>query len=87
LVVFVSAFYYNFIAYTKEISCLNIHDCPFVQLWDLDSILQDTKNTQTNETGMIDSDDDEMELDNNPSKFSKGKTWFTMDVNVIDVLH
>lgn len=52
---------------------MNIHDCPFVQLWDLDSILQDTKNAQTNETGTIDSDDDEMELDNDPSKLSRGK--------------
>jgi len=43
-----------------------------VQLWDLDTILQDTKNTQTNETGAIDSDDDEMELDNDHSKLSRG---------------
>jgi len=46
-----------------------------VQLWDLDSILQDTVNTQTNETGVVDSDSDgdEMELDKDSSKLSKGK--------------
>ncbi|BAT91115.1 hypothetical protein LR48_Vigan08g189800 [Vigna angularis] len=47
------------------------HD-QMLKLWDLDSILQDTKNTQTNETGAIDSDDEEMELDNDPSKLSRG---------------
>ena len=73
LIVCVSVFYYNFIAYRN--CCLNILDCPFVQLWDLDSILQDTVNTQTNETGVVDSDSDgdEMELDKDSSKLSKGK--------------
>ncbi|XP_027911045.1 WD repeat-containing protein 55 isoform X2 [Vigna unguiculata] len=47
------------------------HD-QMLKLWDLDTILQDTKNTQTNETGAIDSDDDEMELDNDHSKLSRG---------------
>ncbi|ESW03612.1 hypothetical protein PHAVU_011G028400 [Phaseolus vulgaris] len=49
------------------------HD-QMLKLWDLDSILQDTVNTQTNETGVVDSDSDgdEMELDKDSSKLSKG---------------
>jgi len=34
-----------------------------VQLWDLDNILPGSRNTQTNESGVIDSDDDEMDVD------------------------
>lgn len=44
-----------------------------MQLWDLDNILQGTGNTQRNEAGAIDSDDDEMDLDDGPSKTGKGE--------------
>lgn len=47
------------------------HD-QMLKLWDLDNILQGTGNTQRNEAGVIDSDDDEMDLDDDPSKTSKG---------------
>lgn len=48
-----------------------------MQLWDLDNILQGSRSTQRNETGVVandgDSDDgDEMDVDNSASKFSKG---------------
>ena len=42
-----------------------------MQLWDLDNILPGSRNTQTNESGVIDSDDDEMDVD--------GKRWFAID--------
>lgn len=55
----------------------------FVQLWDLDNILQGSRNTPKNEAGVVDSDDDEMDVDNDPSKFTKGMVWFApIDVNV-----
>ncbi|KAL5138374.1 WD repeat-containing protein 55 [Glycine soja] len=42
-------------------------------LWDLDNILQGSGNTQRNEAGgAVDSDDDEMDLDDDPSKINKG---------------
>ncbi|TKY67753.1 WD repeat-containing protein 55 [Spatholobus suberectus] len=47
------------------------HD-QMLKLWDLDNILQGSRNTERNEAGAIDSDDDEMDLDDDPSKFSKG---------------
>lgn len=56
---------------------INQQDFSFVQLWDLDNILQGPS-TQRNETAVIgnevDSDnEDEMDVDNNRSKSSKGK--------------
>ncbi|KAH1190096.1 WD repeat-containing protein 55 [Glycine max] len=47
------------------------HD-QMLKLWDLDNILQGSGNTQSNEAGAVDSDDDEMDLDDDPSKNSKG---------------
>ncbi|RZB87009.1 WD repeat-containing protein 55 [Glycine soja] len=42
-------------------------------LWDLDNILQGSGNTQRTEAGgAVDSDDDEMDLDDDPSKINKG---------------
>ncbi|TKY53636.1 WD repeat-containing protein 55-like [Spatholobus suberectus] len=41
------------------------HD-QMLKLWDLDNILQGSRNTQRNEAGDIDSDDDEMDLDDDP---------------------
>lgn len=56
-----------------------------MQLWDLDNILQGSGNTQRNEAGgAVDSDDDEMDLDDDPSKNSKGEIWFVINVNVIE---
>ncbi|TKY53648.1 WD repeat-containing protein 55-like [Spatholobus suberectus] len=46
------------------------HD-QMLKLWDLDNILQGSRNTQRNEAGDIDSDDDEMDLDDDP-KISRG---------------
>ncbi|XP_028769094.1 WD repeat-containing protein 55 [Neltuma alba] len=43
-----------------------------LKLWDLDDILQGSKSTQGNETEVIDSDGDEMDVDANPSKSDKG---------------
>lgn len=61
--------------------CLNIQQKNFiyVQLWDLDNILQGSRNTQS-ENGVVDNDvdsddEDEMDVDNNTSKFTKGKIW------------
>ncbi|XP_028220513.1 WD repeat-containing protein 55-like isoform X2 [Glycine soja] len=47
------------------------HD-QMLKLWDLDNILQGSGNTQSNEAGAVDSDDDAMDLDDDPSKNSKG---------------
>ena len=52
-----------------------------MQLWDLDNILQSSRSTQRNETGVVandgDSDDeDEMDVDNSASKFSKGRVGY-----------
>ncbi|XP_057434960.1 WD repeat-containing protein 55 [Lotus japonicus] len=47
------------------------HD-QLLKLWDLDNILQDSRSTQRNETGVIDNDNDEMDEDDDPSKFSEG---------------
>lgn len=49
-----------------------------MQLWDLDNILQGSRNTQRNENGVVDNDvdsdnEDEMDVDNNTSKFTKGR--------------
>jgi hypothetical protein len=49
-----------------------------VQLWDLDNILQGSISTVRSETGVIDNEvdsdnDDEMDVDNNHSKSSKGR--------------
>ncbi|RHN61720.1 hypothetical protein MtrunA17_Chr4g0039691 [Medicago truncatula] len=48
-----------------------------LKLWDLDNILQGSRNTQRNENGGVDNDvdsdnEDEMDVDNNTSKFTKG---------------
>ncbi|KAH1219936.1 WD repeat-containing protein 55 [Glycine max] len=43
------------------------HD-QMLKLWDLDNILPGSRNTQTNESGVIDSDDDEMDVDGNKRK-------------------
>ncbi|KAI4327873.1 hypothetical protein L6164_020284 [Bauhinia variegata] len=47
------------------------HD-QLLKLWDLDHILHGSGSTQRNEAGVMDSDSDEMDLDSNPSKPSKG---------------
>ncbi|XP_028185772.1 WD repeat-containing protein 55-like isoform X2 [Glycine soja] len=48
------------------------HD-QMLKLWDLDNILQGSGNTQRTEAGgAVDSDDDEMDLDDDPSKINKG---------------
>ncbi|RDX98782.1 WD repeat-containing protein 55, partial [Mucuna pruriens] len=47
------------------------HD-QMLKLWDLDNILQGSGNTQRNEAGAVDSDDDKMDLDDDPSKIGKG---------------
>jgi hypothetical protein len=68
--------------YTDEFSYLNIqqHYFNFVQLWDLDNILQGSISTQRNENAVVDNnvdsdDDDEMDVDNKPSKSTKGRMW------------
>jgi hypothetical protein len=68
--------------YTDEFSYLNIqqHYFNFVQLWDLDNILQSSISSQRNENGVVDNnidsdDDDEMDVDNNPSKSTKGSYY------------
>ncbi|CAK8530429.1 unnamed protein product [Lathyrus sativus] len=52
------------------------HD-QMLKLWDLDNIIQGSRSTPRNENGVVDndvdSDDDEMDVDHNPSKFTKGK--------------
>ncbi|GAU19040.1 hypothetical protein TSUD_193780 [Trifolium subterraneum] len=50
--------------------------CAYNDLWDLDNILQGSIGTQRNENGVVDNnvdsdDDDEMDVDNNPSKSTK----------------
>ncbi|WJX90175.1 WD domain repeat-containing protein 55 [Trifolium repens] len=53
------------------------HD-QMLKLWDLDNILQGSISTQRNENAVVDNnvdsdDDDEMDVDNKPSKSTKGK--------------
>lgn len=49
----------------------------------MDNIIQGSRSTQRNENGVVDNDvdsddnDDEMDVDHNPSKFTKGKLWLT----------
>ena len=79
LIVCVSLFYCNFIACTKEIVVWTssiVLLCSY-RIW-ISYYKIHTGKTQTNESAVVDSDDDEMEVD---------KRWFTMDVNVIDVHH
>jgi hypothetical protein len=67
--------------YDNKFIWLNIQQhFSFVQLWDLDNILQDSRSTARSETGVVDNevdsdDNDGMDIDNNRSKSSKGRIW------------
>ena len=56
----------------QRISCLNFNNFLFAQLWDLDNILQGSGSSQGNEAGVVDSDDDEMDVDADSFKSNKG---------------
>lgn len=43
-----------------------------MQLWDLNDILQVSENSEKGKAAMSDSDGDEMDMDDNPSRSKKG---------------
>lgn len=50
----------------------------FIQLWDLDDLLQNTGDTQKDQDDATESDSDEMDVDTNPPRSKKGMLRFTL---------
>ena len=55
-----------------------------LQLWDLDDLLQNSGSAQGKEAGVTDSDEDEMDVDANPSSSNKGMV--SMDVHHMNAI-